>query len=76
MDEFDAPAYPWGNDGCMVGGLTKREMCVFMAMQGLLANSFDGNQNQPLSTASYEDIADIAVDHAEAVLKRLKGEGK
>lgn len=76
MDEFDAPAYPWGNDGGMVGGLTKREMCVFMAMQGLLANSYDGHLNQPLSTASYEDIAEIAVEHAEAVIKRLKGEEK
>lgn len=75
MNEFDAPAYPWGSDGQPIGGVTKRELCVFMAMQGLLANSYDGHLNQPLSTASYKDIAEIAVEHADAVIKRLLQEG-
>lgn len=54
------------------GGITKREYFAALAMQGLLANSFDDHQGQPLSTASYADIADIAVKHADAVLAHLE----
>lgn len=32
-----APAYPWGEHGTSLGGLTKRELFAAMAMQGLIA---------------------------------------
>lgn len=54
------------------GGLTKRELFAAMAMQGLCANSFDGHCNQPIATATYAQLADMAVDHADALLDRLE----
>ena len=48
-------------------GLTKREYFAAMAMQGLLAKS----------TATKEMIAEMAVEHAEALINELnKGEQK
>ena len=52
--------------------LTKRELFAAMAMQGLCANSFDGHGNQPIATATYAQLADMAVEHADALLDRLE----
>jgi hypothetical protein len=54
--------------------LTKREQFAMAAMQGLLA--FKGNSRYIGSNApSRHDIADIAVEQAEALLTRLRKTG-
>lgn len=47
------------------------ERIATAALQGLCANSFDGHQNRPLSTASYAEMAEIAVAHAKALIAEL-----
>lgn len=47
------------------------ERIATAALQGLCANSYDGHLNQPLSTASYAEMAVIAVDHAKALIAEL-----
>lgn len=55
----------------LAGGLTKREYFAAMAMQGLLANSFDDGVSQPASTLSGEQLAVIAVDQADRLIEAL-----
>lgn len=37
-DRGAEPAYPWGEHGTVLGGLTVREAFAMAAMQGILAN--------------------------------------
>lgn len=60
-------AYPWGNHGDRLCGLTKRELFAAMAMQGLLA--WDGDNAYKFSI---EDFADCAVKHADAIITALE----
>lgn len=70
MKNADQPAYPkltssensGGHIHRTVGGLTKREMFAAMAMQGMLANSFWGEQ----------DVAEQAIRYADKLLKQLE----
>ncbi len=48
------------------GGLTKRELFAAMAMQGLLADS--------AISASYEEISESAVGHADALIAEINKE--
>lgn len=52
-------------------GLTKREYFAAVAMQGLLANSYNDGFNKPLSHASNEEIAVMSVGQADALIKEL-----
>lgn len=47
------------------------ERIATAVITGLCANSYDGHQNQPLSTATYADMAKIAVEHARALIAEL-----
>lgn len=47
------------------------ERIATAALQGLCANSYDGHQNRPLSTASYAEMAECAVGHAKALIAEL-----
>lgn len=51
--------------------LTKREYFSAMAMQGMLANSYNDGCTQPLSTANAQQIAELAVGQADALIKEL-----
>lgn len=52
-------------------GLTKREYFAAMALQGLLSNSYNDGATQPLSTASHDQIAQMAVSSADALIAEL-----
>lgn len=74
MSNADKPAYPCdsviyeaGKTNSLVShnGLTKREMFVMAAMQGLCANSVPGEQHRPKML-----IAE-AIDMADELLKQL-----
>lgn len=75
MSKGNEPAYPHGDHGCHLGGLTKREYFAGLAMQGWLANSdmlaavYDHNatEQQFLSI-----VAKAAGEAADAVLDRLE----
>lgn len=64
MKNADQPAYPIEADKVSTNskGLTKREMFAAMAMQGMLANSFWGEQ----------DVAEQAIRYADKLLKQLE----
>jgi hypothetical protein len=47
------------------------ERIATAALQGLCANSYDGHLNRPLSTASYAEMAKIAVTQAHALIAEL-----
>ena len=57
-------------------GLTKREYFAALAMQGLLANSYqqDFCNQTPLSLANNSEIATIAVLQADALIAELNKE--
>lgn len=55
-------------------GLTKREYFAAMAMQGLLANSYNDGVYQPLSTASHDQIANMAVRLSDSFIVALNEE--
>ena len=57
-------------------GLTKREYFAALAMQGMLANSYSNGMQQALSEASRYDIAQMAVEQAEALVTALNKEIK
>lgn len=52
-------------------GLTKREYFAAMAMQGMLSNSYNDGASQPLSTASHDQIAQMAVSIADALIAEM-----
>ena len=73
MNNPDRSAHPTNNGQLGspdYSGITKLEYFTAAALTGLLANSFNGN-SQPLSIANAREIAEIAVDQAVAVLRRL-----
>lgn len=63
--DADEPAYPWGEGGQMLGGLTKRELFAAMAMQGLVLYEYQGQQPPP------NVIARWSVAQADALLAEL-----
>lgn len=52
-------------------GLSKREYFAAMAMQGYLANSFNHEMIQPVSTATHAQIAELSVGAADALIEEL-----
>lgn len=68
MKNADQPAHPTVSLNVKSGnvenfdGLTKREYFAAMAMQGMLANSFWGEQ----------DVAEQAIRYADELLKQLE----
>lgn len=67
------PMFPISGHGAIAIGLTKREFLAAMAMQGILANSYqqDFLNQTPRSLASKNQIADLAVDQADALIEAL-----
>ena len=53
-------------------GLTKREHYAGLAMQGLLANSYGGMTSGGSRTFSPNEISELAVLHADELLKQLE----
>lgn len=51
--------------------MDRLERIATATLQGLCANSYDGHQNRPLSTASYAEMAELAVAHAKALIAEL-----
>lgn len=77
MNNGDTSAFPIfdSNGECLTfdcDGMTKREYFAAMAMQGLLANSFQDGINEPLSHANNTQIAGMAVDQADCLLQALE----
>jgi hypothetical protein len=58
--------YLFGEEVCIAGGLTKRELIAAMAMQGLLTNAG--------IVDCYDKIAGLAVNHANALIERLNAD--
>jgi len=58
-------------DGHRNFGLTKREYLAGLAMQGMLANSYGNGSTQPLSEANRHEIAQLAVEQADALIAYL-----
>ena len=52
--------------------LTRREYFAAMAMQGLLANSYKSDNVEPLSELSIDELAEISVYAADALINELK----
>jgi len=67
----NSPAYPWGEHGTALGGLTVRQLLAGMAMQGMCASHTkeDGNFRSHM-----QGIAECAVDVADALLAELAKE--
>lgn len=66
------PAYPWGEHGTALGGLTKRELIAAMAMQGYLSRP-PAMTNE--SEREYDaKIARWSTDTADALLAELAKE--
>lgn len=55
----------------MSDNISKREYFAAIAMQGLLANSYSNGVSMPLSEANEQEIADMAVSQADALIKSL-----
>ena len=51
--------------------ITRRDYFAAAAQQGLLANSYGDGINQPLSTASQEEMAAMARDQADHMISAL-----
>ena len=51
--------------------ITRRDYFAAAALQGLLANSYGDGTNQPLSTASQEEMATMARDQADHLINAL-----
>lgn len=64
------PAYPWGEHGTALGGLTKRELIAAMAMQGLASVPSPGG----VTTAGIAHDVGAAVAYADALLAELAKE--
>lgn len=62
------PAYPWGEHGTALGGLTKRELFAAMAMQGLAAVPLQGS----LPSEAVKSDAQRAVEYADALIAQLE----
>lgn len=62
MSNGNELAYPWGENGTVMGGLTKRELFAAMAMQGLVEKT---------NMLSHER-AQYAVEHADDLLAALE----
>lgn len=81
MENKNEPAYPSGgsfdSEGreCNSGwpGLTKREYFAGLAMQGLLANDWQGYAKR---SEECDVLAQTAVNFADALLTSLSGETK
>ena len=58
-------------DGHKNFGLTKREWLAGLAMQGMLANSYQSNGAQPLSEANRHEIAQMATEQADALIRYM-----
>ena len=69
------PINPIPGGGAIAIGLTKREYFAALAMQGMLANSYqqDFLNQSPLSLASGSQIAQMAVGQADALIQSLEG---
>lgn len=73
---FGFAATKYDDDGTPIGdlsrpGLTKREYFAAIAMQGLLSSDIR-SESRPLWEAS--DIAEMAVDQADALITALNGD--
>lgn len=70
------PINPIGGGGASSIGLTKREYFAALAMQGLLANSYqqDYLNQSPLSLASNIEIAEMAVKQADKLILFLEAQ--
>ncbi len=64
MTDGNDPVYP--STAAWSSALTKRELFAAMAMQGLLADS--------AISASYEEISESAVGHADALIAEINKE--
>jgi hypothetical protein len=74
MDNSKRPAYPnacasWLDDDqeFEISGLTKREYFAAMAMQGILANSPDWDNQEK----HHEMVAKMSIGYANELLKQL-----
>ncbi len=56
--------------------ITRRDYFAAAALQGLLANSFSDGINQPLSLANSQEMASMARDQADHLIKALNAEVK
>jgi len=54
--------------------ITRRDYFAAAAMQGLLANSYADGRSQPLSCANAMEIAAMARDQADHMIKALEEE--
>jgi hypothetical protein len=68
MSNKDTPAYPIPGMNMQSLGLTKLEAFTMAALQGLLANEYNG-------TDSPKSLACTAIDYAEAALAELEARG-
>lgn len=70
------PIFPIQGGGAVAIGLTKREYFAAMALQGMLANSYhqDFLNQTPLSLASKNQIASLAVDQANSLIEALEAD--
>lgn len=59
-------AYPWGNHGDRLCGLTKRELFAAMAMQGLYANPTWADTPHQICIESAVSAADALIAALEA----------
>jgi hypothetical protein len=67
MKDDSGLAYPWGEHGTRLGGLTKREEFAKAAMQGMCAAA------DPMKVAALRNcIANCAVEQADALLAALE----
>lgn len=71
QDRGAEPAYPWGEHGTVLGGLTKREAFAMAALKGILANPGDLYRGNAINNYTPTDVADMAIEYAEALLNRL-----
>lgn len=52
--------------------MTLREYYAGLAMQGMLSNSYSDGCTKPLSLASNQETAEMAVNQADALIKELE----
>jgi len=64
MNIGDELAYPWGEHGTALGGLTKRQLIAAMVLQGFASDSQAGGTKA--------ELADQAVEWADALLTALE----
>ena len=74
---FTDSGYPVSEDRIyksIITGLTKREYFAGLAMQGLLANCNGGMTSGGSRTFSPNGISELAILHADELLKQLENE--